>query len=227
LFGDWGLSGVTASSGNPVYLSLSAAGEAFNTTLWCFNGDGWSQITGAGGASGAGFLNAPDLTFDGTDYSFTLTGSDGTGLGFDGYDYAVVGTPALAADVNLDGRVDVNDLTIVLSHFGETGCVWSQGCIDGDPTGRVDVNDLTIVLANFGTSIGSSVGGISPVPEPSVPLLLGVATACLFAYARRRPTGQPGRRPAARCSMARARRKGRRRTIRESRRSGPARSSGR
>ena len=65
---------------------------------------------------------------------------------------------------------------------------WSQGCIDGDPTGRVDVNDLTIVLANFGTSIGSSAGGLSPVPEPSVPLLFGVAAACLFAYARRRRT---------------------------------------
>ena len=50
--------------------------------------------------------------------------------------------------------VDVNDLTIVLSNFGSTGCTWSQGCMDGDPSGTVDVNDLTIVLANYGRTVG-------------------------------------------------------------------------
>ena len=51
--------------------------------------------------------------------------------------------------------VDINDLTIVLTNYGQTGCAWSQGGMDGDPTGTVDVNDLTIVLANFGTTYGS------------------------------------------------------------------------
>ena len=54
-------------------------------------------------------------------------------------------------DANGDGKVDVNDLTIVLANFGQTGMVWSQGEFTGD--GTVDVNDLTIVLANFGQSI--------------------------------------------------------------------------
>ena len=40
-------------------------------------------------------------------------------------------------DANGDGRVDVNDLTIVLTNFGMTGRVWSQGCMDGDPAGTV------------------------------------------------------------------------------------------
>ena len=58
--------------------------------------------------------------------------------------------PALPGDANGDGKVDINDLTIVLANFGKTGCVWSQGCMDGDPIGTVDINDLTIVLTNFG-----------------------------------------------------------------------------
>ena len=51
-------------------------------------------------------------------------------------------------DANGDGRVDVNDLTIVLTNFGRTGMTWSQGEFTGD--GTVDVNDLTILLTNFG-----------------------------------------------------------------------------
>ena len=98
-----------------------------------------------------------------------------------------VASIALPGDANGDGKVDINDLTIVLTNFGQTGCAWSQGCMDGDPTGTVDVNDLTIVLANFGTSVGSSAGGFSAVPEPSV-AILGASAACLLGYAWRRRT---------------------------------------
>ena len=67
-----------------------------------------------------------------------------------------------AGDANGDGKVDVNDLTIVLSNFGQTGMTWSQGDFNGD--GSVDINDLTILLSNFGTTSGA---GIQAVPEPS------------------------------------------------------------
>ena len=60
----------------------------------------------------------------------------------------VVLASCIPGDANGDGQVDVNDLTIVLSHFGQTGMTWGQGEFTGD--GTVDVNDLTIVLANFG-----------------------------------------------------------------------------
>jgi hypothetical protein len=94
--------------------------------------------------------------------------------------------PALPGDANGDGEVDINDLTIVLANFGKTGCVWSQGCMDGDPTGTVDINDLTIVLTNFGKTAGASATGVAAVPEPPGLLLLGTAAAGILVGARRR-----------------------------------------
>ena len=60
-------------------------------------------------------------------------------------------TPLEPGDANGDGRVDINDLTIVLANFGQTGMAWSQGDFTGDPT--VDINDLTIVLSNYGYGV--------------------------------------------------------------------------
>ena len=71
----------------------------------------------------------------------------------------------LPGDANGDGKVDINDLTVVLAHYGQTGMAWAQGEFTGD--GTVDINDLTIVLAHYGQSFGSSsAGGLSAVPEP-------------------------------------------------------------
>ena len=56
--------------------------------------------------------------------------------------------------------MDINDLTIVLAHYGQTGMTWTQGEFTGD--GTVDINDLTIVLAHYGQSVGSSAAGLPP-----------------------------------------------------------------
>ena len=94
-------------------------------------------------------------------------------------------TPALFGDANVDGRVDVNDLTIVLSHFGQTGMSWAQGEFTGD--GTVDVNDLTIVLAHFGQTAGSSAAGPAAVPEPAQsPFSQGRSGLLVYAARRRR-----------------------------------------
>jgi hypothetical protein len=84
-----------------------------------------------------------------------------------------------------DPVVDINDLTIVLADYGQTGKAWSQGCMDGDPADTVDVNDLTIVLSNFGTTYGAS-SGIQGVPEPSTLAPFGIGALSLLAFVWRK-----------------------------------------
>ena len=101
--------------------------------------------------------------------------------------------PSLQGDCNLDGRVDINDLTIVLSHYGLADMTWKTGDLIGD--GTVDINDLTIVLAHYGHTAGSAGAGgsASAVPEPSALALLAVAFLAPLSYAcRPRRSRLPG-----------------------------------
>jgi hypothetical protein len=93
------------------------------------------------------------------------------------------GSP-LAGDANGDGKVDINDLTIVLSNYGQTGSAWSQGDLNGD--GKVDINDLTVVLSNYGQTLHAAGAGVAAVPEPGVLALLGAGLAGLLVCARRK-----------------------------------------
>ena len=93
-------------------------------------------------------------------------------------------TMATPGDANGDGGVDINDLTIVLTNYGQTGMTWTQGEFTGD--GRVDINDLTIVLTNYGQTAGSSTG-LAAVPEPgALAVLLSAAVVVAWAFHRRR-----------------------------------------
>ncbi|MCC6361281.1 MAG: DNRLRE domain-containing protein [Phycisphaerales bacterium] len=56
----------------------------------------------------------------------------------------------LRGDLNADGRVDLGDLAVMLSHFGTLdGAIYAHGDLDGD--GDVDLPDLAGLLSNFGT----------------------------------------------------------------------------
>jgi hypothetical protein len=91
----------------------------------------------------------------------------------------------IPGDANGDGRVDINDLTIVLAHYGQTLAPgsWAEGDFTGD--GVVDINDLTIVLAHYGQT--SSAGALAAVPEPaSAVLLVCCGLAALLTAAVRR-----------------------------------------
>ncbi len=90
----------------------------------------------------------------------------------------------LFGDANFDGKVDINDLTVVLAHYNQGDMTWTQGEFTG--SGTVDINDLTIVLAHYNETAGSSAGAIAAVPEPSVLLLLAAGLAGLLAHAWRK-----------------------------------------
>jgi uncharacterized protein (DUF2141 family) len=93
-------------------------------------------------------------------------------------------TMAAPGDANGDGRVDINDLTIVLTNYGRTGMTWTQGEFTGD--GKVDINDLTIVLTNYGQTAGASARpGAVPEPGALALLLAGAAVAALALRPRR------------------------------------------
>ena len=162
----WACSATGYASGNPAYLSFSGVGNGGGyyrdgLEVWSYSGGSWASFS------------ANDLTYDGTYASFTVTAFGS---------FAVTGTAVLPGDAIGDGKVDINDLTIVLTNYGKTDMTWSQGEFAGD--GTVDINDLTIVLANFGQTAGAA--GIRAVPEPATIAILLAGAACLLAFAWRR-----------------------------------------
>ena len=94
---------------------------------------------------------------------------------------------AMPGDANLDGTVDINDLTIVLAHYNQTGATWAQGEFTGN--GTVDINDLTIVLAHYNQSLGAFGAGLAAVPEPSALVLIGFGAIGLLGFVWRRKHG--------------------------------------
>ena len=93
--------------------------------------------------------------------------------------------PALPGDANLDAKVDINDLSRVLTNYDRTVgsgiSGWAQADFNND--GKVNLNDLSIVLTNYDESAALSAGGMATVPEPSTVLLavlglFGAAVAC-------------------------------------------------
>ena len=98
---------------------------------------------------------------------------------------AMVLHPALLGDANGDNKVDINDLTIVLAHYGQSGAEigWSTGDFNNDD--KVNINDLTIVLANYGQSIGAAGAGLAAVPEPGTFVLVAAGLVGLPAGAWR------------------------------------------
>ncbi len=66
-------------------------------------------------------------------------------------------------DANLDGRVDLDDLTLLGTQYGQAVTGWAQGDFTGD--GVVDLDDLTIL----GTHYGFAAQSTASAPAPSAP----------------------------------------------------------
>jgi probable HAF family extracellular repeat protein len=92
--------------------------------------------------------------------------------------------PALAGDANLDGTVNINDLSKVLTNYDKTGLGWADGDFNGDTT--VNISDLSNVLTNYDKSVGASAASaIKAVPEPGALALLAAAVVVALAVCAR------------------------------------------
>jgi hypothetical protein len=93
-------------------------------------------------------------------------------------------TEASVGDSDLDGDVDLNDLSSLALNYGTTGSVtWAQGNFDFD--NDVDLNDLSALAANYGLGEAQALADFSSLaamPEPAASMILPI----LFLATRRR-----------------------------------------
>ncbi len=95
---------------------------------------------------------------------------------------------ALLGDANLDGHVDLSDLSVVLNNFGQPTANWLAGNFDHEQT--VDLTDLSDVLNNFGqtasaTGPGTAVGQqVAAAPEPASLLIVAAVPFLMTRRAR-------------------------------------------
>lgn len=76
-----------------------------------------------------------------------------------------------AADVNTDGVINILDLTLVASHFGETSTADQTPNPDVNGDGTVNILDLTLVASHFGKTVPP------PIVFVSTPLFLSADPA--------------------------------------------------
>ena len=155
----------------------TGSGEHFTSFFGGWYNTASSQWFGAGGQIATLYVPTGWTPANG---SPVFSGKFGFGDGTVEDSTLMLGSP-IPGDANADGRVDINDLTIVLANYNKSGMTWSEGDFTGD--GKVDINDLTIVLAHYNQTAGTAPAA---VPEPSSVYLLSVGAIGLLACAWRR-----------------------------------------
>ena len=96
-------------------------------------------------------------------------------------------TAAIPGDANGDGKVDINDLTIVLAHYNQTGQTWSDRR-RSRPTGR-STSTTSRSCGYYSDSVGAGGhGNLSAVPGPGGRCWRRPRCIGLLGYARRKRT---------------------------------------
>lgn len=83
-----------------------------------------------------------------TSYTYTIVALDAAGNSSTAASLTVATVTQKPGDINLDGSVNAQDLSILLSHYGTAGTA-STGDLNGD--GQVNAIDLSILLSHYGT----------------------------------------------------------------------------
>ena len=155
--------------------SVSISGStAISTDIAAFQNEaaGVSQgFTATLNAAIGGSFSATDVVHVSDDH--TIAGALSSDLTLN-----LTGTVALVGDANVDGSVDLSDLSIVLNNFGQTAASWTAGNFDG--AASVDLTDLSDVLNNFGQTVVMGSSAIVGAPEPSSLLVLGLGAMVLM-----------------------------------------------
>jgi hypothetical protein len=94
--------------------------------------------------------------------------------------------PTFAGDADLNGTVNINDLSNVLTNYDKTLSAnwWGSGDFDGNQS--VNISDLSKVLTNYDKTAALSAGAVKAVPEPSSLLLAAAGLFGLMSFARRK-----------------------------------------
>jgi hypothetical protein len=88
---------------------------------------------------------------------------DGNADGIGGDDWTGQVTVALAGDANGDWTVDVGDLGILASNWGQaSGAGWAEADFTGD--GAVDVGDLGVLASQWSASVSPASAGVAVAP---------------------------------------------------------------
>jgi hypothetical protein len=97
---------------------------------------------------------------------------------------AMILKTVLAGDANMDGTVNITDLSKVLTNYDRSGMTWGDGDFNNDQT--VNISDLSNVLTNYDKTAGLSGGRLSAVPEPGTLAILAAGLLGLVAYGWRK-----------------------------------------
>ena len=80
------------------------------------------------------------------------------------YDAGVKLRASIPGDVDFDGDVDIQDISMLASNWDmASGAVWADGDFDQD--GGVDIEDLSLLASNWSTGVADGYGAPA-VPEP-------------------------------------------------------------
>lgn len=149
--------------------------SAFGTTL---HGRVWDLTTGS---------STPVADISATDDSRSsgiagLSGSAGAILTTSIGTFDNVGATGTIGDTDFDGDVDLSDLGVLATNYGQPGTMgWHQGDFDTD--GDVDLNDLGQLATYYGAGAAQAFAdfqALTSVPEPSAMLVPSMGLAGLW-----------------------------------------------